>query len=93
MISPQEVERIARLAALEVAPEDLPDLAAQLDRIVEYVGHLPPLDGADAADRDPAVLRADEVAPAPLTEPPARFAPDFRDGFFVVPRLAAMDQG
>ncbi|MEZ4456569.1 MAG: Asp-tRNA(Asn)/Glu-tRNA(Gln) amidotransferase subunit GatC [Gemmatimonadales bacterium] len=93
MISPEEVERIARLAALEVASEELPELAAQLDRIVEYVGHLPPLDAAADRAAAPATLRADEVAPAPLAEPPAGFAPDFREGFFVVPRLSAMDQG
>jgi Asp-tRNA(Asn)/Glu-tRNA(Gln) amidotransferase C subunit len=35
--------------------------------------------------------RADEVRPEPLAIPPAELAPEFRNGFFVVPRLTGME--
>jgi hypothetical protein len=30
--------------------------------------------------------------PVPLARPPASFAPEFRDGFFLVPRHGAMEE-
>ena len=36
-------------------------------------------------------LREDVVAPVPLARGPGEFAPAFVDGFFVVPRLGAME--
>ena len=36
-------------------------------------------------------LRPDEVRPAVLTRSPAQMAPEFRHGFFVVPKLGAME--
>ena len=38
-------------------------------------------------------LRPDVVERADLARPPAAFAPEFIDGFFVVPRLGAMEEG
>ena len=37
-------------------------------------------------------LRPDVVAPADLARPPGSLAPEFIDGFFVVPRLGAMEE-
>ncbi|HSR16065.1 MAG TPA: Asp-tRNA(Asn)/Glu-tRNA(Gln) amidotransferase subunit GatC [Gemmatimonadales bacterium] len=96
-IGPEEVLHVARLAELAVAEEDLETLASQLDGIVEYVAQLDalPAEGGTAAfipGPDEVTLRADEVAPQPLALPPAALAPEFREGFFVVPRLAAMEQ-
>ena len=36
-------------------------------------------------------LREDVVDPVPLARPPSEMAPEFIDGFFVVPRLGAME--
>jgi len=96
-IGRDEVLHVARLAELAVTEEDLARLVGQLNAIVEYVAQLDalPVEGEIAPFvPGPATLawRTDEVAPQPLALPPAALAPEFRDGFFVVPRLAAMDQ-
>ena len=96
-VRPDEVLRMASLAELSVDPADLPALTAQLDRIVAFVAQLSTLpDGGevDASQVGPAVtpLREDEIRPSGLVRNPAAFAPEFIDGFFVVPRLEAMDE-
>ena len=93
----EEVERIAGLAALALDPAELPELTAQMDRIVGFVARLveagprePPDDPTAAAVDSP--LRQDAVLPAGLARSPAELAPEFVDGFFVVPRLGAMEE-
>lgn len=88
---------MARLAELAVDGADLPALTAQLDRIVRFVAQLAEAgDGAGAgtfrAGPDRTPLRPDVVHPAPLARPPAAIAPEFVDGFFVVPRLGVLDE-
>ncbi len=96
-ISRDDLRRIARLAELDVTPEEVDRLAAQVDEIVGYVGQLADL--TDRADTgflpgpDRAALRPDRVDPTPLDRSPADFAPEFQDGFFLVPRLPAMEDG
>jgi aspartyl/glutamyl-tRNA(Asn/Gln) amidotransferase C subunit len=93
----EEVERIAGLAALALEPAELPELTAQMDRIVAFVARLAsavPLEesaiGAGAPGDSP--LREDVVLPPDLARGPAELAPEFVDGFFVVPRLGAMEE-
>ena len=93
----EEVERIAGLAALALEPAELPELTAQMDRIVGFVARLAeaePLqdlpDVPEAAIDSP--LREDVVLPPDLARSPAELAPEFVDGFFVVPRLGAMEE-
>ena len=95
-ISPDEVLKVARLAELAVAEAYLPTLVRQFNDIVGYVAQLDALPAED--DVAPFVpgptavrWREDVVAPEPLALPPAAIAPAFRDGFFVVPRLASME--
>ena len=97
-VTPKEVEHVARLAELAVEPAELPALTEQLDRIVGFVAQLNELgdlQGAGTHLAGPAAspLRPDEVRPAQLARQPAEFAPEFIDGFFVVPRLGAMEEG
>jgi Asp-tRNA(Asn)/Glu-tRNA(Gln) amidotransferase C subunit len=71
-------------------------LAEQLGRIVEYVAQLNEVPAGEQAPPylagpEKVALRPDEVAPVPLARPPADFAPEFTQGFFVVPRLGAME--
>lgn len=95
-IGPDDVRRIARLAALKVEEAELPTLVRELDQIVEYVSQLRQL-AADPAS-GPVVgpssssLRADRPTPPDLTRPAGDGAPAFRDGFFVVPKLEALDR-
>jgi len=96
-VSVEDVRHVARLAELAVEDADLPALTAQLDRIVGFVAQLAeagPTDGdltfQPGPDHTP--LRADVVHPVPLARPPAAIAPEFIDGFFVVPKLGVVDE-
>lgn len=97
-VSSRDVERVAALAQLTVAPGELPELTAQMDRIVGFVAQLAALSslpgGGGGGTIDPAetLLRDDVVVPADLDSGPAELAPEFVDGFFVVPRLGAMEE-
>jgi aspartyl-tRNA(Asn)/glutamyl-tRNA(Gln) amidotransferase subunit C len=96
-IGRNEVLHVARLAQLAVREEELDRLVSQLNRIVDYVAQL------DQVPADPmaepflpgpaaASLREDDPDPVPLARPPAALAPEFRDGFFLVPRHGAMEE-
>jgi aspartyl-tRNA(Asn)/glutamyl-tRNA(Gln) amidotransferase subunit C len=92
-----EVRHVARLAELAVREEELDRLVEQLNRIVDYVAQLDQV----PADRMAApflpgpqsvALREDLPGPVPLARPPAELAPEFADGFFLVPRHGAMEE-
>jgi aspartyl-tRNA(Asn)/glutamyl-tRNA(Gln) amidotransferase subunit C len=95
-IRKEDVLHVARLAELEVAEADLPTLVEQTGRIVEFVAQLDEVPAGEQAPpflAGPAqvTLRRDEVRPAALTRTPVQMAPAFQHGFFVVPRLGAME--
>ena len=95
IIDANDVRHVAHLAELEIAEEDIPALAAQLEDIVEFVGQLSELDlpvHEAPINLGPAKveLRADVVAPIPMVRGPGAIAPVFEQGFFVVPRLGGM---
>ena len=95
-ISRKDVERVAELAALHVDERQLPQLTRQIARIIEYVSQLDAAEvGSDAATwlatSPPQPLRPDQVRPADLGKDLKSFAPAFREGVFVVPRLTAME--
>jgi len=91
-VSREEALRIAQLAELDVDDAALPELAEQMSRIIDYVAQLSavPANGTVKAfvpGPDAIRFRADEVNPAPLAFGPAEFAPAFKEGFFLVPKL------
>ena len=92
-VSAHDVLRVARLAELELDEAELPALTAQMDRIVTFVAQLGEAAAPDGVQPGPdhTPLREDVVNPAPLARPPASIAPEFIDGFFVVPKLGAME--
>ena len=95
-VSREEVLRIAQLAELDVDEETLPELSEQMSRIIDYVAQLsgvPANGGVKAFVPGPDAIRfrADEVTPAPLAFGPAHFAPAFKEGFFVVPKLGQFE--
>ncbi|HXE57006.1 MAG TPA: Asp-tRNA(Asn)/Glu-tRNA(Gln) amidotransferase subunit GatC [Gemmatimonadales bacterium] len=97
-IGREQVLHVARLAELAVRDDELPALVEQMGRIVDYVAQLREapvpegVAGEYVAGPDRVALREDEVAPVPLARPPAALAPAFVDGFFVVPKLGAMEE-
>jgi aspartyl-tRNA(Asn)/glutamyl-tRNA(Gln) amidotransferase subunit C len=97
-IGRDEVLHVASLAELAVREEDLDRLVSQLNRIVDYVTQLDQVPADRPAEPflpgPPAVaLREDVPGPMPLARPPEALAPEFADGFFLVPRLGAMEDG
>ena len=96
VISRDQVLHVAKLAELAVRDEELNRLVDQLNRIVDYVAQLNQVPGdrmADAFTPGPQSvrLREDVINPVPLARPPAAIAPEFKDGFFLVPRHTAME--
>lgn len=95
-VSRDDVLRIAQLAELDVDEEQLPEIAAQMSRILDYVAQLSaiPSNGTVKAfvpGPDAIRFRADEVASPPLAFGPDEFAPAFKEGFFVVPKLGQFE--
>ena len=96
-VNPNDVERIARLAALDVDSGELPALAAQISAILGYVSQLGDRDPGDASVdiwsllERPQPLRADGVRTDAAAIRPEEFAPAFEGSLFLVPKLDALD--
>jgi aspartyl-tRNA(Asn)/glutamyl-tRNA(Gln) amidotransferase subunit C len=92
-VTRDDVVHIARLARLEVAEDRIETLAAELAAILE---HMRVLEGVDTSgversateETQATPLRKDAGPPIPLATAIESFAPETRDGFFLVPRLA-----
>lgn len=93
-VDEETVRRVAARAGLAPAPEDRARYARELGEILSHVRRLPPREGEpDAGEAAPAPspdLRPDVPGPDAMSRPPADLAPDWRDGFFVVPRPASL---
>ena len=92
-IGRDDVLKVAHLAELKVAEHEVAPLVTQLGGIVDFVAQLGEANiPAETPEfiQGPArvTLRADVVAPVPLERSAERTAPDWQDGFYVVPRLA-----
>ena len=82
-----EARRIAALAHLEFDDAGLERMAAEMTRILEYIESLPVEAGGPEArgPRPEALLRDDVVRPSIDRDSVAKNAPDWDDGFFIVP--------
>lgn len=95
-IGRNEVLHVAKLAELAVPESELDRLVEQMNRIVDYVAQLDQVPADRMADPflpgpQAVALREDVEGAAPLARPPAEIAPEFADGFFLVPRHSAME--
>ncbi len=92
-IGRDDVLHVAHLAELKVAEHEVGPLVSQLNGIVDFVAQLASAaipEGTPEFTVGPTqvAFRADVVAPEPLARSAERMAPDWQDGFYVVPRLA-----
>jgi aspartyl-tRNA(Asn)/glutamyl-tRNA(Gln) amidotransferase subunit C len=96
-IGRDEVLQVAKLAELAVPEGELQRLVDQMNRIVEYVATLNEVPADRIAEpfiAGPRAVKLREDVPGefPLARRPADLAPEFRDGFFLVPRHGAMEE-
>jgi aspartyl-tRNA(Asn)/glutamyl-tRNA(Gln) amidotransferase subunit C len=92
-ISLEEVRHIAALARLGISDERARVAAIELSSILDHMQVLSRVDMRGETDLESSsaqgmFLRPDDGPPIPLFRPPASFAPEMRDGFLLVPRLA-----
>jgi aspartyl-tRNA(Asn)/glutamyl-tRNA(Gln) amidotransferase subunit C len=85
----KEVEHVARLARLRLAPDELEKMRAQLSNILDHIDLLKEVDVSDVAPTAQVtdllnILRADEVRASLPREDVLANAPDQQDGMFKV---------
>lgn len=91
-ITPEQVAHVARLARLNLAPDELPRLTGQMDAILGYVEQLAGLDTTAILPTSHAVplenaFRPDVVRTPLGVERALSNAPDSREGCFRVPKV------
>ncbi|MBM4119604.1 MAG: Asp-tRNA(Asn)/Glu-tRNA(Gln) amidotransferase subunit GatC [Nitrospira sp.] len=89
-IDKAEVEKVAKLARLEITATEQAAFSQQLSGILTYVAKLSTLktDGVEAAAAGATnVFREDTARPSQPVEQVLANAPESANGFFVVPRI------
>lgn len=89
----KDVQHIAELARLSVGEAEAEGLMVQLNDILSHMDALSAVktEGvtpASGVGSGGTPLRSDSSRAAQLENPISSFAPEFKDGFFLVPRLA-----
>jgi aspartyl-tRNA(Asn)/glutamyl-tRNA(Gln) amidotransferase subunit C len=92
-VSREEVLHIASLARFKLDENRVDALARELTSILKHIEVLRAVDtssvsSADVVGSGGTPLRPDGGPPDTLSTPLQSFAPDMKDGFFMVPRLA-----
>jgi aspartyl-tRNA(Asn)/glutamyl-tRNA(Gln) amidotransferase subunit C len=92
VLSPQDIQRLCRLARLEIAPADVADVSAKLSSIVAMVDELKAVDAthvtpmAHPLDR-PQRLRPDTVSEVDRHELYQQNAPLVERDLYLVPKV------
>ncbi|MGA7074956.1 MAG: Asp-tRNA(Asn)/Glu-tRNA(Gln) amidotransferase subunit GatC [Halobacteriota archaeon] len=87
MITKTDVERIARLACIELDDEDLQEFTVQFNSILEYFEELEDIEAELIGQEERNVLRADEVTPSLSQQEALSNAPRVDSGYFRGPRI------
>ena len=88
----ETARRVARLARIRVADENLPQLASELTRIINFMEQLGEVD-VEGVEPMTSVTpmrlkrRADAVNDGNMQDKVLKNAPDAREGFFAVPKV------
>jgi aspartyl-tRNA(Asn)/glutamyl-tRNA(Gln) amidotransferase subunit C len=91
-ITREEVEHVARLARLELQPDEIDRITGQLDTLLGYVAKLDEVDTTGVAVTTHSgvtdnAFREDAVTPSLSRESALAVAPQQNGEFFVVPRI------
>lgn len=92
-VSEDDVRHVAALARVGVDEARFASLVRELNGILGHMEVLQRVDTGDGMEDgggtgSPTPMRSDDGAsPIPLAVPRESFAPEMRDGFFLVPRL------
>lgn len=96
-VSVEEVERVAELAHLELAADEMPGMVHDLNAILDYVAELNELDTADIVPLaqvselegagGPPSLRRDSLVPSLPRTAVMTEAPETEGNFFKVPKV------
>ena len=91
-ISAEDVQRIGELARLHLEDDELERLTSDLNAILQHVDSLRdlgstkrPEDSSQIGSKLAPVSAEHVQSPDKLIEKPADFAPEWQDGFFIVP--------
>ncbi|MES2523372.1 MAG: Asp-tRNA(Asn)/Glu-tRNA(Gln) amidotransferase subunit GatC [Gemmatimonadota bacterium] len=92
-VTEQDVRHIASLARLELDDARTSSLVRELNGILAHMDVLQAVDMSAAASDEDAIhgatpLRPDALSSLPLASERGTFAPNYQDGFFLVPRLS-----
>lgn len=94
-VSRDEVLHVARLARLRIADADVGRFTHQLNDILRHVEALTDAEAGPGPDAQAPVrgapLRVDEPDADALERSPETLAAAWADGFFILPRLPALD--
>lgn len=95
-VSREDVMYIARLAHLDLTPEEIERYTPQLNRVLEHAAELAEVDVGDVApvggvSEWEAPLRDDEVTPGDLAFRAQMLSEYVAAGFFTLPKLPAHD--
>ena len=91
-IKESDIIKVAKLARLDLSPEEKDEFSRQLNGIIEYVEKINELDtsAVEAADHIVElnnVFRKDVVKNSIKRDELEKIAPDFKDGYIVVPKI------
>jgi aspartyl-tRNA(Asn)/glutamyl-tRNA(Gln) amidotransferase subunit C len=97
-ITREEMLQIANLARLRLTDSESEKLSQDLSQILEYVDTLSSIEVPEGERLDLGPPQAPEreggqIPPDPMAHPPDESAPDFREGFFVVPSPPSLGGG
>ncbi len=97
MIQRDEIVRVAKLAKIQTSELEVDSLTTDCRAILNHFEEVSQLDVTNTAPAGSlefeAPLREDIVDPDPLEVPLETNAPAWREGFFVLPRLPAHEDG
>lgn len=91
-IEEKDIINVAKLARLELSPDEMNEFSRQLNGIIQYVEKINELDtsGVEPADHIVEVhnvFRKDIIKASIDRSELEKIAPDFRDGHIVVPKI------